>query len=421
MTELFGQFVNSRVSVMAEASRKPADSPEADTAEVARLRTRGPAPAKGEAPKSAPSAQAKKDSTPGGDNGNAKPGGGDRRRKLLVVAASIATVIIFYFTLNWLFVGRYLISTDNAYVGADMSIVAPRVSGYVATVSVPANARVNAGDVLVKLDDGDYRLAVEQAAARVATQDASIARFDKQIVAAEAATEQAKAALAAAEADQRRADADFARTDQLTQNQFASKAAYDNARAARDRAQAMTLQARAAVTAAEANHEVLKAQKAEAERTRRELEAVLAKAQRDLDATVIRAPFAGLVGNKAVQQGDFVSPGKRLLALVPLEGAYVDANFKETQLGSIQIGQKVKLVLDADSARPLEGIVESFAPASGALFSLLPPENATGNFTKVVQRLTVRIRVLGAHERLLLPGLSVVATVDTRTTPKDKP
>lgn len=404
---------------MAEAARKQDEQAAPETAEISPLRARGPAPASAEAPASPPRTGAKADSTSSGnDAGGAKPGGGGRRRKLLIVAASIAAVVLFYYGLNWLFVGRYLVSTDNAYVGADMAIVAPRVSGYVASVSIPANARVKAGDVLVTLDDGDYRLAVEQAAARVATQDATIARLDKQITAAQAAVEQAKAALAAAEADQRRADADFSRVDQLTQNAFASKAAYDTARAARDRAQAMTLQARASISAAEANQDVLKAQKAEAERSRRELEAVLAKAQRDLEATVIRAPFAGVIGNKSVQTGDFVSPGKRLLALVPLEGIYVDANFKETQLANIQIGQKVKLVLDADSANPLEGVVESFAPASGALFSLLPPENATGNFTKVVQRLTVRVRVTDPHERLLLPGLSVVATVDTRTTPK---
>ena len=406
---------------MAEAARKQPDEAKPETADVAPLRARATGPAKAESPKPAPASSAAKESSAGNSSGGSQPDGGDRRKKLLVVAGSIAALVIAYYGLNWFFVGRYLISTDNAYVGADMSIVAPRVSGYVATVSVPANARVKTGDALVTLDDGDYRLAVEQAAARVATQDATIARLDKQIIAADAAVEQAKASLAAAEADQRRADADFARVDQLTQNAFASKAANDNARAARDRAQAMTLQARASVAAAEANHEVLKAQRTEAERARRELEAVLAKAQRDLDATVIRAPFDGVVGNKAVQQGDFVSPGKRLLALVPLEGIYVDANFKETQLSSIQIGQKVKLVLDADSSNPLDGVVQSFAPASGALFSLLPPENATGNFTKVVQRLTVRVRVENAHERLLLPGLSVVATVDTRTTPKEKP
>ncbi len=337
------------------------------------------------------------------------------------MAASIAAIVIFYFGLNWLFVGRYMVSTDNAYVGAEMSTIAPRVSGYVASVSVAANTRVNAGDVLVTLDDGDYRLAVEQASARIATQDASIARLERQVVAADAATEQAKASLAAAEADQRRADADFQRVDQLTQNAFASKAAYDASRAARDRARAMTMQAQAAVAAALANSEVLKAQKTEAERGRRELEAVLAKARRDLDATVIRAPFTGVVGNKAVQQGDFVSPGKRLLALVPVDGIYVDANFKETQLSGIKVGQRVKLQIDADSGEPLEGVVDSFAPASGALFSLLPPENATGNFTKVVQRITVRVRVPNGHERLLLPGLSVVATVDTRTTPTAKP
>lgn len=406
---------------MAEPAKKQPEETLPETAEIAPLRARGTGQPKAEAPKAAPPSGVKQNAAAGSDSGNSDSRGGDRRKKLLVVAGSIAALVIFYYALNWLFVGRHLVSTDNAYVGAEMSIIAPRVSGYVASVSVPANARVQAGDVLVTLDDGDYRLAVEQAAARVATQDASIARFDKQIIAAEAAIEQAKASLAAAEADQRRADADFSRVDQLTQNAFASKAAYDTARAARDRAQAMTLQAQASVTAAAANHEVLKAQKAEAERTRRELEAVLAKAQRDLDATVIRAPFDGVVGNKAVQQGDYVAPGKRLLALVPLDGIYVDANFKETQLSSIQIGQKVKLVLDADSSHPLEGVVQSFAPASGALFSLLPPENATGNFTKVVQRLTVRIRVRNAQERLLLPGLSVVATVDTRTTPEDKP
>jgi membrane fusion protein (multidrug efflux system) len=148
LTEPFGQFVDSQAGVMAEAARKQAESPELESAEVARLRARGPAPAKGEAPKPAQSAGANKDAT-GSDGGATKPGGGERRRKLLVVAGSIAAVVIFYFALNWFFVGRYLVSTDNAYVGADMSIVAPRVSGYVASVQIPANARVNAGDVLV--------------------------------------------------------------------------------------------------------------------------------------------------------------------------------------------------------------------------------------------------------------------------------
>jgi len=406
---------------MPDAAKQSLQGSEPKSVEIARLQRPERTISKTGTPKS----DAKNDGTDktisGDSSGAAQSSGGDRRRKLLIVIGSAIVVASFYFTLNWFFVGRHLVSTDNAYVGAEMSIIAPRVTGYVANVSIPANARVQAGDILVTLDDGDYRLAVEQAAARISTQDATIMRLDKQILAAAAAVDQSKASLAAAEADQRRADADFARIDQLTQNAFASKAAYDGARSTRDRAQAMTLQARAAVLAAEANREVLQAQKAEAERVRRELETVLAKAQRDLDATVIRAPFTGVIGNKAVQQGDFVSPGKRLLALVPVDRVYVDANFKETQLAAIQIGQKVKLILDADSAKPLEGVVESFAPAAGALFSLLPPENATGNFTKVVQRIAVRIRVQDPHERLLLPGLSVVATVDTRSTPKEKP
>lgn len=393
---------------MAEAALKQPSIPAARSVEQPplKLEEASPAPAEARAKPEAPSKESA-DAPPPAKSG--------RRTKVLLAAGAVALAAALYFGLNWWFVGRYLVSTDNAYVGADMTIVAPRVSGYVAAVPARANAHVKTGDPLVVLDDGDYRIAVEQADAKIATQNAAITRFDRQIVAAQAAVEQARAGLTAAEADQRRADADFQRTDQLTSNNFASKASFDAARATRDRAHAMTEQARASIAAAEANLEVLRAQKTEAERVRRELETALAKARRDLEATVIRAPFAGAVGNKAVEVGDYVGPGKRLLALVPAEGVYVEANFKETQLAGIHVGQKVKLILDADSKEPLEGVVESFAPASGALFSLLPPENATGNFTKVVQRLTVRIRVTAGHERLLLPGLSVIATVDTRT------
>ena len=172
----------------------------------------------------------------------------------------------------------------------------------------------------------------------------------------------------------------------------------------------------AAVSAARANLSVIGAQKIEAQRTRGELQTALDRAQRDLTFTEIRAPFDGVVGNRAIQPGLLVQPGTRLLALIPLQSAYVEANFKETQLARLKPGQKVHFTVDASGSRGFDGTVDSFAPASGSQYSLLPPENATGNFTKIVQRVPVRIRVPAsiAAEGVLRPGLSVIVDVDTR-------
>ena len=171
------------------------------------------------------------------------------------------------------------------------------------------------------------------------------------------------------------------------------------------------------MNAAEANLAVLRAQRAEAERARDELKIALARARRDLDFATVRAPFDGVVGNKAAQPGAFVTPGARLMALVPVDTAYVEANFKETQLGRIAHGQKATILVDAYNDRRIEGVVDSVAPASGAQFSLLPPENATGNFTKIVQRVPVRISVPAdiARSGILRPGLSVIVDIDTRS------
>ena len=185
-------------------------------------------------------------------------------------------------------------------------------------------------------------------------------------------------------------------------------------------AKATVTNAKAALAAAQANLTVIRAQKDEAEQGARELDVAVTKAQNDLDATVVRAPTDGVVGNRAAQPGQYVAPGSRLIALVPLQSVYIAANFKETQLGPLGPGQKVEVSVDSISGKTFEGVVGKTSPASGSMFSLLPPENATGNFTKITQRVPVRIDVPAdvATSGKLLPGLSVVVSVDSRTAPK---
>jgi membrane fusion protein (multidrug efflux system) len=343
-----------------------------------------------------------------------------RRRPLrgLVLLAALAAALGYggYRAQHWWAEGRFLVATDDAYVRADITVLAAKVSGYVASVEVENNQPVRIGDPIARIDDGDYRLALEAARARLATQRSTVERIGKQIEAAGAAVARAEAQLAAARADALRAAADFARQAELARSSFASRARLDGATADRDRSEAAVRSAEAGLAAERANVGVLVAQRAEAERAAGELETEVAKALRDVSFTVIRAPVAGVVGNKAVEVGAYVQPGTRLAALVPLESVHIDANFKETQLAGIEPGQKARIAVDAFPDREILGTVESVAPASGAVFSLLPPENATGNFTKIVQRVPVRIRIEPevAQEGVLRPGLSVVVDVDTR-------
>ena len=342
-----------------------------------------------------------------------------KRRKKRVLLPLIVLAALgggSYEGYRWFVEGRFIVSTDDAYVKADTSIIAAKVAGYVTLVPVADNAVVSKGQVLARIDEGDYQNAVDSAAARIETQDATIARIGRQVAAGAAAVDQSKAMLLSAKADATRDAAEFDRADSLMRSTFGTQQKLDQARADRDRAAASVANATASVTAAEAAMDVSQAQKIEAEKVRGELQTALAKAQRDLSFTTVKAPFDGVVGNKSVQPGQYVQPGSRLLALVPLDSAYVEANFKETQISRLQQGQKVTIKTDAYGERDVTGRVESIAPASGAEFSMLPPENATGNFTKIVQRLPVRIAVPAevAREGILRPGLSVVVDVHTR-------
>jgi len=317
---------------------------------------------------------------------------------------------------RWWLDGRYVVSTDDAYVLAHNTTLASKISGYVDSIPVQDNARVSAGDVIATIDDGDYRLAVDAARDKVATQQTTVDRIGRQIIAQGANVDQAKAQMISAQANSKKMQLEFDRQQALAAQKFASQQTLEQAEANRDQAIAAVQSAQAAIDAAKDNLDVLSAQQQEAARTLEELKTAQAQAERDLSFTVIRAPVDGVFSNRAVQTGDYVQTGQRIATLVPLSDVYIDANFKETQLARIQPGQSVSISVDALPEDTIEGRVASLSPASGSVFSLLPPDNATGNFTKIVQRLPVRIEVPAtfAAQHLLRPGMSVVVSVDTR-------
>ncbi len=345
---------------------------------------------------------------------------GNPRGRLIVGVSAVVVLALIYFGLHYLFVGRYIVTTDDAYVRANNSLLGAKVPGNITRILVGDNQRVGAGNILIQIDDGDYKLALESAKAKEATQEATIERIGRQAVAQESAVAQAKSQIASAEAATKRTELDFARQQELSSKGFASKATYDQSLAGRDQAVASVQGAQAAYDAAVAQLDVIKAQKAEAEGTLQELRAALAKAVRDLSFTTVRAPVDGIFSNRLVNVGDYVQAGQRLANVVPIDEVFIDANFKETQVARLKPGQRVSITVDAVSGRTIPGIVDSLAPAAGSVFTLLPPDNATGNFTKIVQRLPVRIRVpmSVARENLLRAGMSVVVSVNTKGDPE---
>ena len=316
----------------------------------------------------------------------------------------------------WWNVLRFLQSTDDAYVQSDISLISPKVEGYLKEVRVADNQEVAEGDVLFVIDDRDFAAKVAQAEAAVTTEEAMVVTYGSRLDLQRAMIEEAQATLASAEADLSRAQRDYTRYSALLSTDFASRQRFEQAEADSRKADAAVAKSRAGLAAAQNQLAVLRSQRHEEESRRQQARATLQLARNDLDNTVIRAPISGVAGNRAGQVGQYVKAGTQLLSLVPLSRVYVTANFKETQLTHMRPGQLAEVAVDAYPDLTLEGRVESFAPASGAQFSLLPPDNATGNFTKIVQRVPVRI-ALPADSRLaglLRPGLSVTVTIDTR-------
>ncbi|WP_321889129.1 HlyD family secretion protein [Paraburkholderia bannensis] len=343
------------------------------------------------------------------------------KRGMLIGAALVAAVGAAGWAGHWWLVGRFIESTDDAYLQADSVTVAPKVSGYITDVFVADNQAVKAGDPLVRLDTRQYQAALAQANATIDARNADVEHADAQLTQQRANIAQAVAQEEVARVSLRHAQDEVARYTPLAASGAETTEKLSELKSSRDQAQATLAADHAAVESARSQMGALTAQLGQARAQLEAAKASAAQSQLDLDHTVVKSAIAGRVGDRTVRVGQYVQPGTRMLSVVPVQDTYLTANFKETQIGRMRIGQPVEISVDALSGHKLHGVVDSFSPGTGAQFALLPAENATGNFTKIVQRVPVRIRVeTGPQTRkVLLPGMSVTAEVDTRSSRDD--
>jgi membrane fusion protein, multidrug efflux system len=336
---------------------------------------------------------------------------------LLIVAAAAG------FGRYWWTTGRFIESTDDAYVGGNVTVLAPHVPGFVSQIHVADNQYVKAGDLLVTLDDRDYQAKLAHAEAAVARQQATLANLRAQHELQQSMIAQAEATLSSDKAGAVFASQEAARYRALAVSTFGSVQNDQKASAADRQAQATVAAAEATLDAARQKLAVLDTQTAETQADLVQAEADVNTAQLDLGYTRISSPIDGYVADRSAQIGAYVTTGTNLLSIVPAHGLWVDANFKEDQLARMQAGQPVSIVADVLPGREFHGRVVSLAPATGAVFAVIPPENATGNFTKIVQRVPVRIAIADDDGTLgvLRPGLSVTASVDIRGTGANGP
>lgn len=338
-----------------------------------------------------------------------------KKRLPLIVGGVVAIGLIVGGAVWWQGKQRWE-STDNAFVQADVTLVSPQIDGYVAEVLVSDNQRVEPGQVLVRLDDADARAKLAEAEASLAALVAAVGNVD-----ARAAQEQALIASRAAAVNQARAQAGLAdaqvnRYAALQSQGWVSQQRIETERAGAQSAAASVAQAQAALVAEQRTAGVLSSTRQQSLAAVEQARAAVEQARIRLDRTIIRAPAAGVVGARGVRPGQFVRTGGQLLSLVPLGDTYVVANFKETQLDRLRLGQTVHIKADAFPGLDLTGRIDSFAPATGSEFALIPIENATGNFTKITQRVPVRILVDRANGGgALRPGLSVEVRIDLKS------
>jgi membrane fusion protein, multidrug efflux system len=339
------------------------------------------------------------------------------KRAALALAVALGVAAAADFGYGYLSTGRYLESTDDAYVKADSTIVSPKVSGYIAEVLVGDNQPVKAGQLLARIDDRDFRTALDQAQADVAGSEAAVRNLDAQIALQQPVIEQGTADVAAADANLKFAEEERARYDDLMKSGSGTIQRAQQTDAALREKIAQLQHGKSGLLALQRKVEVLTTDRARAVAQLDRARAVAQQAALNLSYTQISAPVDGTVGARSLRVGQFVQAGTQLMAVVPLDAVYVVANFKETQLTHVRNGQPVEIRIDSFHGTKLRGHVDSLSPASGLEFALLPPDNATGNFTKIVQRVPVKI-ALDDHSLtgLLRPGMSAEPTVNTKAT-----
>ena len=348
----------------------------------------------------------------------------DRRRPQAKRLALYAVLIMLCagvgrYGYGWWTMGRFFVTTDDAYVGGDIVTISPHVAGFVADILVTDNQHVQSGQLLARLDARDYRAALDKARAALATRVAALAGLR-----ARSLLQQSVVAQSSADLDGKAARAAFMRVEgaryaTLAVTAAGSRQEMQRAMMADKEAQAGLAGSQASLMAARQQLRVLDAQATGADAEVAQARAELERASLDMEYTTLRAPVEGYVGNRAIRAGAYVGQGSYLLSIIPAHGLWVDANFKEDQLAPMRPGQDVNLVADVVPGTVLHGRVVSMAPGTGAVFSVIPAENATGNFTRIVQRVPVRIALDPTDATLsrLRPGLSVTASVDTRTAP----
>lgn len=339
-----------------------------------------------------------------------------KRNKAPLIATAIMLSLGLLGGGYWFSYGQYFESTDNAYLQGDITTISPKVSGYISTSYVTDNQVVKQGDLLVQIDDRDFQTALDQAKAHLVVTQASENNLIAQKKLQTSQIHQAASRVDSAQAEYDRAKQQVARSRSLLKRNYASQDEVDSMLAQQKVTLAELNEAKANLVAANEQLNVIASEIEQAKATVTEAQAAMKQAQLNLDYTKVYAPADGVIGKRSVRPGLLVQAGAPLMSLVPNNAVWIEANFKETQLSGIHQGQKVEVELDAFPGEPLEGVVDSFSPATGAKFALLPPENATGNFTKIVQRVPVKITITDQKELKgrLLPGLSVVATIDTR-------
>jgi membrane fusion protein (multidrug efflux system) len=339
-------------------------------------------------------------------------------RKMLMTGAAAAVLAgAAWYGWDYWTVGQYLVSTDDAYVKADNTTIAPKVSGYLREVMVGDNERVRAGQVLARIDERDFQVALEQARSDVAAAQAAIGSKQAQLEAQQAVIDAARATVDVDNATVTFAAQENKRYTDLAASGFGSVQNAQQAQSHIAGARATIQRDTANLASALKQVDLLKAEIAQATAALARARATQGQAELNLGYTSIIAPIDGIVGNRTLRTGQFVQAGTQLMSVVPAAGAYVVANFKETQLTDVREGQQVDIAVDMFPGRTVHGHVDSIAPASGQEFALLPPDNATGNFTKEVQRIPVKIALDSGNNAAveLRPGMSVIPTIETRS------